>query len=97
MLVTFDPKNNRLLLKRVGGFEAQADKSLQLWALPTGGTPKSLGVLGGEPVIRLTAASSDVREVPTLAISMEPLGGAPAGSGPTGPVLLKGALIETAQ
>ena len=97
MLVTFDPKNNRLLLKRVGGFEAQADKSLQLWALPAGGGPKSLGVLGNEPVIRLTAAGNDVREIPTLAISLEPLGGAPAGSGPTGPVLLKGALIETAR
>ena len=97
MLVTFDPKNNRLLLKRVGGFEAQADKSLQLWALPAAGGPKSLGVLGRDPVIRLTAASSDVREVPTLAISLEPLGGAPVGSGPTGPVLLKGALIETVQ
>ena len=97
MLVTFDPKNRRLLIKRVGGFQAQADKSLQLWALPAGGAPKSLGVLGSEPVIRLTAAGSDVREVPTLAISLEPLGGAPAGSGPTGPVLLKGALIETTQ
>jgi anti-sigma-K factor RskA len=97
MLVTFDPKNKRLLLKRVGGFEAQPDKSLQLWALPAAGSPKSLGVLGRDPVIRLTAASSDVREVPTLAISLEPLGGAPAGSGPTGPVLLKGALIETAR
>ena len=32
-----------------------------------------------------------------VAISLEPLGGAPAGSGPTGPVLLKGSLIETAQ
>ncbi|OYY95680.1 MAG: RNA polymerase subunit sigma-70 [Polaromonas sp. 28-63-22] len=97
MLVTFDPKNKRLLLKRVGGFQAQPDKSLQLWALPAGGAPKSLGVLGSDPVIRLTAASGDVREVPALAISLEPLGGAPAGSGPTGPVLLKGSLIETAQ
>ena len=97
MLVTFDPKNKRLLIKRVGGFQAQADKSLELWALPATGAPKSLGVLGGEPVIRLTAAGSDVREVPTLAISLEPLGGAPAGGGPTGPVLLKGTLIETVQ
>ncbi len=96
MLVTFDPKNKRLLIKRVGGFQAQADKSLELWALPATGAPKSLGVLGREPVIRLTAAGSDVREVPTLAISLEPLGGAPAGGGPTGPVVLKGALIETA-
>ncbi len=96
MLVTFDPKNKRLLIKRVGGFQAEADKSLQLWALPASGEPRSLGVLGSEPVIRLTAAGPDVREVPTLAISLEPLGGAPAGSGPTGPVLLKGALLETA-
>ena len=97
MLVTFDPKNKRLLIKRVGGFQAQADKSLELWALPATGGPKSLGVLGSEPVIRLTAAGSDVREVPTLAISLEPLGGAPKGGGPTGPVLLKGTLIETVQ
>ena len=96
MLVTFDPKNNKLLLKRVGGFREEANKSLQLWALPTGGSPKSLGVLGSEAVVRLTAASRDVREVPTLAISLEPKGGVPAGSGPSGPVLFKGALIETA-
>lgn len=96
MLVTFDPKSNKLVLKRVGGFKEQADKSLQLWALPPGAGPKSLGVLGSDPVVRLTAAGSDVREVPTLAISLEPKGGVPAGSGPSGPVLFKGALIETA-
>ena len=95
MLVTFDPKSNRLTLKRVGGFQEQADKSLQLWALPQTGGPKSLGVVGGDAVVRLTAASSDVN-VPALAISLEPKGGVPAGSGPTGPVLFKGALIQTA-
>ena len=96
MLVTFDPKSSKLVLKRVGGFKEQADKSLQLWALPPGAGPKSLGVLGSDAVVRLTAADRDVREVPTLAISLEPKGGVPAGSGPSGPVLFKGALIETA-
>ena len=96
MLVTFDQKNNKLVLKRVGGFQGQTDKSLQLWALsPTGGA-KSLGVLGNDAVVRLTAAGSDVEQVPTLAISLEPKGGVPSAGGPTGPVLLKGALIETA-
>lgn len=95
MLVTFDPKHNRLTLKRVGGFQEGPDKSLQLWALPPGGGPKSLGVVDGGPVVRLTAAESQVREVPALAISLEPKGGAPAGSGPTGPVLFKGALLQT--
>ena len=100
MLVTFDPKNGRLLLKRVGAFREQADKSLELWALPPGAAPKSLGVLGADPVIRLTAADRDVRELPTLAISLEPKGGVPPGSGPSGPsgpVLFKGALIRTPQ
>lgn len=96
MLVTFDPKSQKLILKRVGGFQEQPDKSLQLWALPQTGGPKSLGVLGSDAVVRLTAAGGDVKEVPTLAISLEAKGGVPAGSGPAGPVLFKGALIETA-
>ena len=95
LLVTFDPKNKTLVLKRVGGFREQPDKSLELWALPPGLAPKSLGVLNADPVVRLTAAGTDMRQVPTLAITLEPKGGVPPGSGPTGPVLFKGALIET--
>ena len=95
MLVTFDPKSKKLTLKRVGGFQESPDKSLQLWALPQTGGPKSLGVLGSDAVIKLTAAGNDVN-VPTLAISLEPKGGVPVGSGPSGPVLFKGALIQTA-
>ena len=94
MLVTFDPKSKKLTLKRVGGFQESPDKSLQLWALPQTGGPKSLGVLGSDAVVKLTAAGNEVN-VPTLAISLEPKGGVPAGSGPSGPVLFKGALIET--
>jgi anti-sigma-K factor RskA len=96
MLVTFDQKNGRLVLKRVGGFQAQPDKSLQLWALPPTGGPRSLGVLSNDAVVRLTAVGSDVQQVPTLAVSLEPKGGVPSAGGPTGPVLFKGALIETA-
>lgn len=96
MLVTFDPKNKKLLLKRLGAVQEQADKSLELWALPPGAAPKSLGVLSRDPAIRLTAAINDVREVPALAITLEPKGGVPPGSGPTGPILFKGTLIETA-
>lgn len=96
MLVTFDPKHSRLTLKRVDGFREAADKSLELWALPSGGAPKSLGVLGGDAVVKLTAAESQVREVPLLAITLEPKGGVPPGSGPTGPILFKGPLLQTA-
>lgn len=95
MLVTFDPKNQRLVLKRVGGYQEAADKSLQLWALPPSGGPKSLGVLGQDKVLRLAAGEAQVREVPALAISLEPRGGVPGEGGPTGPVLFKGALLQT--
>lgn len=95
MLVTFDPVNQKMMVKRVGGFLEQPDKSLQLWALPRTGAPKSLGVLGDAAVLRLAASGNDVKEVPVLAISLEPKGGVPAGSGPSGPVLFKGALLET--
>ncbi len=94
VLVTFDPKNKKLTLQRVGGFQEAADKSLQLWALPPGAAPRSLGVLGQDRLLQLTAEQRDVSEVPTLAISLEPKGGVPSERGPTGPVLFKGALIQ---
>ncbi len=94
MLVTFDPKNNQLVLQRVGGFQEGSDKSLQLWALPPAGGPRSLGVLGQEKLLNLTAGEADVRQVPALAISLEPRGGVPSAGGPTGPVLFKGELIQ---
>ncbi|MBX9871280.1 MAG: anti-sigma factor [Burkholderiaceae bacterium] len=94
MLVTIDPTNNTLVLQRVSGFQEGGDRSLQLWALPPSGAPRSLGVLGQGPLVKLTAAEADVREVPTLAISLEPRGGVPGAGGPTGPVLFKGSLIQ---
>ena len=96
MLVTFDPKNNQLVLQRVGGFQEGADKSLQLWALPPSGEPRSLGVLGQQKLLTLVADESEVRQVPALAISLEPKGGVPGAAGPTGPVLFKGELIRRA-
>ncbi|MEJ8823400.1 anti-sigma factor [Variovorax humicola] len=94
MLVTFDPKHNQLVLQRLGSYQPGADKSLQLWALPPGGAPRSLGVLGDGPAIKLTASEANLRAVPALAISLEPRGGVPSERGPTGPVLFHGPLIE---
>ena len=94
MLVTFDPKKRQLTLQRVGSYQEAPDKSLQLWALPPGGAPRSLGVLGRDSALRLAATEADMRAVPALAISLEPQGGVPSERGPTGPVLFKGALIE---
>ena len=94
VLVTFDANSKKLTLQRIGGYQEAGDRSLQLWALPPAGGPRSLGVLGQDKLLRLTAGESDIREVPTLAISLEPKGGVPSAGGPTGPVLFTGALIQ---
>jgi len=95
ILVTFDPNSKKLVVKRVGDYREQPDKSLELWALPPGEPAKSLGVMTGDAVVRLTAADSDIRNSPVLAITLEPRGGVPPGTAATGPILFKGALIKT--
>ena len=94
MLVTFDPRHQQLVLQRVSGFKEADNKSLQLWALPQQGAPRSLGVMGDGKLEQLTAQETDVKAIPALAISLEPKGGVPSSTGPTGPVLFKGALIR---
>lgn len=94
MLVTFDPRHRQLVLQRVSGFKEADNQSLQLWALPQQGAPRSLGVMGDGKHEQLTAQESDVNAIPALAISLEPKGGVPSSMGPTGPVLFKGALIR---
>lgn len=94
VLITFDGKHQRLSLQRVGSYQEAADRSLQLWALPPGAAPRSLGVLTPERLLQLAASDSAVHEVPALAISLEPLGGVPSERGPTGPVLFHGPLIQ---
>jgi len=95
LLVTFDRKNQLLVVKRVGTYQEAPDKSLQLWALPPASAPRSLGVLRSDVVMRMTTVEGQVAQVPALAVSLEPRGGVPGEGGPTGPVLFKGALLQT--
>jgi anti-sigma-K factor RskA len=64
-------------------------KSLELWALPDGKAPVSLGVLpdSGKLDRKLTVQQREaLRASSKVAVSLEPAGGSPTG-GPTGPVL----------
>ncbi len=95
VLVTFDADKQRMILQRVSNFQEDTDKSLQLWAVQPGQAPQSLGLPGSGKEMRLTTSPAIVRGAAVLAISLEPKGGAPAGSGPTGPILFKGELLKT--
>lgn len=94
VLVTWDARTGTLSLKRLDATPLTTEQALQLWALPPGGHPQSLGVIGHQRAVRLTVAQP-LRQVPTLAISVEPRGGSPNPDGPTGPVVFKGALIDS--
>jgi anti-sigma-K factor RskA len=95
VLVTFDPANSRLTVKRVGDYREASGKSLELWALPPGGTPRSLGVMTSAPVTQLPVRPADLASVPAIAITLEPAGGVPPGSPATGPILFKGPVLNT--
>lgn len=91
-VVTLDKAHDRLIVATVAG-QAQADRSFELWVLPEGQAPVSLGVLNGREALVLDTAKllgSD-GETASLAITLEPLGGSPSGD-PTGPVVASGAL-----
>jgi len=74
------------------GVDTPADRDGQLWRIPAGGTPVSLGLLprGGAREVRVALANLPATGS-TLAISIEPRGGSPTGQ-PTGPVVAAGTL-----
>ncbi|MGV8918959.1 MAG: anti-sigma factor [Pseudomonas sp.] len=72
----------------------EADRSLELWAIPADGIPVSLGVMpaNGKGRMDLSESQQKLLSKPqTLAVTLEPKGGSPTGK-PTGPVLYQGAL-----
>lgn len=65
------------------GPDAEAGHDYEIWAIGGDGVPRSLGLLRGDQV----EIPTELTEGITLAVSLEPEGGAPDGA-PTGPVLV---------
>ena len=73
-----------------------AGSSLQLWALPRGQAPRSLGVVtsADKSMLRLRGdADAVLGDVTMLAVSLEPRGGSPSGT-PSGPLLYSGPCVK---
>ena len=96
LLASVNQRSDRLQVRTLDPAIRVSDKDLELWALPTGKAPRSLGVLGaGEraTVQLASAAERSLADVPALAVSLEPKGGSPKGT-PTGPVLAVGPCVK---
>jgi len=79
-----------LTMEVVGAVPPAAGKSYELWALPRGRAPVSLGLLPavGSAERRLSETQrSALLAADKVAVSVEPLGGSPTGS-PTGPIVI---------
>ena len=88
LVASISGDRSSLVTRAIAPLSIQPDRSLELWAVPTTGAPRSLGVLpGGSGTVALRGkvlAGAD-----TLAVTLEPAGGSPTGL-PTGPVVYAG-------
>jgi len=92
LVASADRLGRYLSVKPVARVELAADRTLELWMLPDGANPRSLGLISATGVARVALpapADEALRNIPALAVSLEPRGGSPTGL-PTGPVLYSG-------
>jgi anti-sigma-K factor RskA len=95
LAIAYDP-NTRRLIATPGSLRPDRGAA-ELWVIPAGGKPLSLGVIPARNTsTHSPAPGSAAAMIPgaTLAISDEPPGGSPTGQ-PTGPVILTGKLIKS--
>lgn len=95
MVVSAGRRESALQVKMLDPSIRVAGKSLELWALPREGSPRSLGLVQAEKAALKLLAPADqaLGDVPTLAVSLEPQGGSTTGA-PTGPVLYSGPCVK---
>jgi anti-sigma-K factor RskA len=95
MVITGDASHHQLVARVLTHQTLAKDKSLELWAVPKSGAPRSLGLVAADGTITLPLPDNATpQSIPLLAVSLEPKGGSPDPNGPTGPIVLKGAWVQ---
>ncbi len=80
-----------MVTKPLSTVSLQADRALELWAVPAQGAPRSLGVIS-EKSATVVKRGRVLDNTAALAVTLEPPGGSPTGA-PTGPILYLGKLV----
>jgi len=91
-LVATAERGSRYLTVKAVAAQVPPGRALELWMLPDGRSPVSMGLIPASGIERLALrapAGALLRDIPALAVSVEPPGGSPTG-GPTGPVVYTG-------
>jgi anti-sigma-K factor RskA len=94
VVASWNPSLRQLVLAVPGDMGTDPNHSNELWIIPAGGKPKSLGTMPDAKRMHMqlaNALATLLQQGATIAISVEPRGGSPTGS-PTGPVVASGAL-----
>ena len=91
---TMDPQRGRMIVVPATPLAFEAGRAPELWLIPAGGKPISVGMIALDKPTTLTLDPALLAKLGTtalLAVSVEPLGGSPTGQ-PTGAVIAKGAI-----
>jgi len=97
-VITGDASKHTMTIRMVGQHPVGPEHSLELWAVPKEGKPRSLGLMktDGTAMTIAMPANTTPDTVPLLAVTLEPKGGSPDpdGAGATGPIVFKGSWVQ---
>ena len=97
MLLTYDPKNQKLQVQRLNDVKEGREQALHVWALTEGDAPRMLGVLTNKyKTQQLDVPTQALEGAQSLAISVENKDNGPRDGQPRQPLLFKGWLVQKA-
>jgi anti-sigma-K factor RskA len=97
MLITYDPKNQKLQVQRLNDVKEGREQALHVWALTEGDAPRMLGVLTNKyKTQQLDVSTQALEGAQSLAISVENKDYGPRDGKPRQPLLFKGGLVQKA-
>ena len=97
MLLTYDPKNQKLRVQRLNDVKEGREQALHVWAIAEGDVPRLLGVLTDRyKTQQLDVPAQALEGAHALVISVENKDHGPRDGKPRQPWLFKGGLVQKA-